>query len=72
MTGLWVDEWKEAGWPVRGHACDRLRAFQAVSRDNGCVPNIDEDGIVSGCDAENTDHPIIYCPFCGLKLGGGE
>lgn len=68
MPEEWVDEWKEGGRPVLGHTCDRLRAFQAVHEDYGCVPYIDEDAVVWGCDDNNADHPIRFCPFCGVKL----
>lgn len=59
---------------VRGHSCEGLTRFQSrIDFDNKsdpnhiCIPILDEDGMVQGCDA--TNYAIIkFCPFCGISL----
>ena len=54
--------------PVRGHTCEGLAKFQAHGTAVSCVPTIDPRGVVSGCDDSNTPNPIVFCPFCGVRL----
>jgi hypothetical protein len=75
-------EWAEAGYPVRGHACEGLTRFQSLISDyldgleprdcsymNHCTPNIRPGGVVAGCDDHNRTR-IEFCPMCGIELRG--
>ena len=74
-----VDQWTRTGRPVGGHLCEGLRDFQQrphhayrgleYGPEYACVPIIEADGRISGCDARN-DHAIAFCPFCGIRLNG--
>lgn len=64
MTEEERDE-RYANRPVLGHLCDGLRRIQRDGR--GCVPCIDDDGLIQGCD-DGQRIPITHCPMCGEKL----
>lgn len=51
---------------IRGHMCEGLKRFQDYST-YSCIPNFNENGSISGCDATN-EIRIKFCPFCGEKL----
>lgn len=58
---------------VCGHMCEGLQTFQDAA-DYQCMPRLDDDGRVAGCDDTNPV-PLRYCPFCALSLrcpGCGE
>lgn len=49
--------------PVLGHLCPGLEKFLGAVTSQ-CVPTIDPDGEVSGCDDSNRV-TLQFCPFCG-------
>lgn len=51
---------------VLGHICEGLEEFQYYA-DGQCIPVLNDDGTVSGCDDSN-DIPLKFCPFCGTKF----
>lgn len=51
---------------VLGHTCPGLDKFQGAVA-YGCIPEIDADGTIRGCDDHNPVK-ITHCPFCGTKL----
>ena len=52
---------------VRGHLCTKLETFQTEGQSSTCIPQLSEDGFVSGCDDINSIQ-ILFCPFCGIQL----
>jgi hypothetical protein len=48
-----------------GHMCDGLEEW--VNEDKSCVLGISENGHIYSCDADS-NIPIKFCPFCGIKL----
>ena len=60
-------KWEELteDYGVCGHLCEGLLHFQRTSgyRD----PYIEKDGTIHG-DCYPNPVPIIYCPFCGVKI----
>jgi len=56
---------------IFGHTCEGLRAFQEAST-SPCIPFIEPDGTVSGCDGTNRI-ALTHCPMCGelwaIRLG---
>ena len=48
-----------------------MRMLRTQCADYHCMPDIDSDGIIRGCDASN---PVMirFCPFCGIELLGEQ
>lgn len=51
---------------VLGHTCPGLESHYSFVTYQ-CVPNICEDGTITGCDDSN-QLAIRFCPFCGQQL----